>query len=659
MHFKDWSLKLKILVPTFSIVFILMALSTLVMTLKARDLAVSQAEALARDKAKGYAAGVSKSLDTAITITHTLANMYQEGAAYSVVPDREYLDAVLIRALESNKGLAGAWCAFPPDQFDGREAAYQDKYKGAYRNWYYRDNGKIASDFTGPGFESETWYTTPMASNVETLTEPYTWKTAGKSFLLASTGYPVKKNGKNIGVVGVDFYLNDLQKIVLGIKPFGTGYAFLITGKGAFVAHPNKEMTGKTMQQILNEDANPILSDINAGTSHDMIRKSPLTGADEYVVYAPIEIGSSGKYWALAVVTPMSTVLQQADSFAVTGTVIGIATLVVLFVVLWWIASLITKPVLKGTVLADGLARGDLTQDIDVYQKDEVGRLADALRTMSHRLREIMTGVSESTGNVASGSEELSASSQNLADGASQQAASVEEVSSSMEQMAANISGNAENAVETERIAREAALRAEESGKAVAEAMGAMTDIAEKISVIEEIARQTNLLALNAAIEAARAGEHGKGFAVVAAEVRKLAERSGTAASEISELSSSTVGRAKIATGELDRLVPDIQKTAELVQEIAAASAEQQTGVQQINAAIQQLDQVIQQNASASEEVASTSSTLAEESERLQQAISFFNLETTSMRGRSVVDRKPSAKTQALPGAEDDGLERY
>ncbi len=197
-----------------------------------------------------------------------------------------------------------------------------------------------------------------------------------------------------------------------------------------------------------------------------------------------------------------------------------------------------------------------------------------------------------------------------------------------MEQMSANIKQNAENSAQTEKIAKKSSEDAIEGGRSVAETVDAMKAIASKISIIEEIARQTNLLALNAAIEAARAGEHGKGFAVVASEVRRLAERSQTAAGEISKLSSSSVEIAEKAGAMLSKIVPDIQKTAELVQEISAASSEQNSGVEQLNGAIQQLNQVIQQNASASEEMASTAEELTSQAEQLLQSVDFFKLET-------------------------------
>ena len=328
----------------------------------------------------------------------------------------------------------------------------------------------------------------------------------------------------------------------------------------------------------------------------------------------------------------------------VAALVLGVAVAVV-------ITRGITGPVIQGVAFAQKMAEGDMTQQLDVHQKDEIGVLADALRTMTDRLSEVMSEVVEGANNVASGSTELSATAESLSQGASEQAASVEEVSSSMEEMASNIQQNADNSVQTEAMALKAAKDAEEGGQAVSQTVGAMKQIAEKISIIEEIARQTNLLALNAAIEAARAGEHGKGFAVVAAEVRKLAERSGHAASEISALSVQSVAVAEKAGGMLSAIVPDIKKTAELVQEIAAASREQNAGADQINKAVQQLDQVIQQNASASEEMASTSEELSSQAEQLLATVSFFKLKNTAAQ-RGAPRALPQAGThQPRPAA--------
>ncbi len=274
--------------------------------------------------------------------------------------------------------------------------------------------------------------------------------------------------------------------------------------------------------------------------------------------------------------------------------------------------------------VADAIAGGDLTVEAKpLSEKDELGL---ALKRMVEKLRVVVSDALAASENVTSGSQQVSASAEELSSGASEQAAAAEEVSASMEEMASNIRQNADNASQTEKIARQSSAGAESSGQAVARAVQAMQTIAEKITIVQEIARQTDLLALNAAVEAARAGEHGRGFAVVASEVRKLAERSQMAAQEIGALSGQTVSVAQQAGEMLIKLVPDIKRTAQLVEEISAACREQDLGASQVNRAIQQLDQVIQQNASASEELSATSEELASHAGSLQESISFFRI---------------------------------
>ncbi len=291
-----------------------------------------------------------------------------------------------------------------------------------------------------------------------------------------------------------------------------------------------------------------------------------------------------------------------------------------------YVGRSVTTPIAQAVGLAERIARGDLRGEVEVRSEDELGRLQAAMRDMTHRLRQVIGEVRTGAEALSGAAGQVSTTSQTLSQGTGEQAASVEETTASLEQMSASITQNAENSRQTEKMAQQGSRDAEESGRAGKETVDAMKSIAGRISIIEEIAYQTNLLALNAAIEAARAGEQGRGFAVVAAEVRKLAERSQKAAKEIGGVASSSVRMAERSGQLLVELVPAIQKTAELVQEVAATSREQSSGVAQINKAMGHVDQVTQRNAAAAEELASTAEEMASQAESLLALTSFFQV---------------------------------
>lgn len=380
-----------------------------------------------------------------------------------------------------------------------------------------------------------------------------------------------------------------------------------------------------------------------------------------------------------------TSLINQSASLAKTVLwgVIGFGIVVGLLFA-YFFARSISVPMSKAVAMIQDMNAGNLDQRLDMQRSDEIGQMAVALDHFADNMKnevlaafdalsdgnftfkaegvireplakanaalsKVVGQMQASSLNVSAGSQAISASAEEMSQGASEQAAAAEEASSSIEEMTANIRQNADNAMQTEKVAIKAANDALEGGVAVNKTVGSMREIANKIVIIEEIARQTNLLALNAAIEAARAGEQGKGFAVVAAEVRKLAERSQIAAGEINELSSGSVETAEAAGKMLEVMVPNIQKTAELVQEIAAASREQDAGAEQIAKSIQQLDSVIQQNASASEEMASTAEELSGQAEVLSEMVASFVVANGGQYVDSQATSSPMTTVKAQP----------
>lgn len=630
--FKNMKLRNKIMLPVCLLVLVIFAGTLGIIVTRMGGEIENEAKDKASRMSKEFANQFKAQLERGLNEARTLANSFEGIRSGTDNAGRVMMDSMLRKVLEDNKELLGVWTCWEPNALDNKDMLFENAKghdaTGRYVPYWYRSGDSISveplQDYSKEG--AGDYYQVPKQTGKPRIFDPFFYEVDGQKILMTTMAIPVHFNDKVVAVVGVDIALDEFQNEIEKVKPYGTGYGFMISQSGQLVGHPKKEVLGQSVAKYFDE-GQELVNKVTSGNVFTTTKKA-VGGekTDSFFVISPFSFSGVDATWGFGISIPMAKVLEASRNMTILSAIIGALSVLLLVAVIFFIARSIVRPIEKGVAFAKSMSEGDFTQRLDIRQKDEVGVLAGALNTMVDKLEEVVGQVRAATDNVASGSEEMSSSSEELSQGATEQASNIEEVSSSMEQMAANIEQNTDNAKETEKMALKASRDAEQGGKAVNDTVQAMRDIADRITIIEEIARQTNLLALNAAIEAARAGDAGKGFAVVAAEVRKLAERSGKAANEISELSSSSVDVAEQAGDMLTKMVPDIQKTAELVQEITASSKEQNSGAEQVNKAVQQLDHVIQQNASASEEMASTAEELSSQAQQLQDAMEFFKV---------------------------------
>ncbi len=458
-------------------------------------------------------------------------------------------------------------------------------------------------------------------------------KVVDKWFLTAY--YPIKINDKVEAIFSVGIQEKDMQRLK-GLfnskKYFDSGYPFIVDNTGTMIIHPTKEGVNLKDEEFFQQ----------------LIESSTTSGETTYIFDGKRKrqyfkyVESIESYVCVSIYEhELMNIITQIRRAILIVLIFGIGLFVLINML---ISGTITTALKRGIDFAESIAAGDLSNNLDIDQKDEIGQLANALNKMVNKLKEIVGGVIQSADNIASASQQLSSTSQQLSQGASEQASSVEEVSSTMEEMAANIQQNTDNATQTEKISASAQTGVQIVSEKSQESINANRTISEKINIINDIAFQTNILALNAAVEAARAGDHGKGFAVVASEVRKLAENSKKAADEIVALAAKSLKLAEEAGEQMGKTQPMIENSTQLVKEIAAASFEQNNGAQQVNTAISQLNNVTQQNAAASEEMATSSEELASQAELMKDAINYFSIDER-LRSRAAKTKITASKT--------------
>lgn len=594
-----------------------------------RSNAFSDAREIIINSTRSYKNVIQNDLGKVLESEKTLRDVFAHYDRFEAKSRDAMYDDILYNWLDQNKDFLSVWLiwelkALHPDY---------NKKNGRIRNVFYRLNNKITvlkETVDTNNLDLTSLYYQTRKLNHEDIWNPYydivTKELAG--ILMTSVSAPIQKDGRFLGLVGVDISLENMKNIISDINPYQGSVSFLLSADNSVVAHTDKQLIGKNFFASLKGDSMQFknaFQQVQERKEYTFEYTNPDNHTNYFVSTVPVTIGNINRTWILGIEVPVNVIMQNANRVFYTSITIGVVGLILLYLIIAFIAASIIGPVNESVEFARSIARGNLSVEISHKYDDEIGELSASLSEMAGNLKNIIGEIAQSADDIAESSSVLSSSSVDLSNGSSNQAVSSEEISSSMEEMVANIHQNSDNAKQTEIIAIRSAEGIRKGYETTRTSVDSMKSIAEKIQIIDEISRQTNILALNAAIEAARAGEHGKGFSVVASEVKKLAERSQKAASEIIELTRHTVQLATRSGEELDTIIPDIEKTALLVQEIASSSLEQISGAEQVNKAIQELNEVTQQNTQTATIFSSNAANLAQLSSRLKELISYFS----------------------------------
>lgn len=543
---------------------------------------------------------------------------------------RETAQQMATQVLNSNKEFIGFTLAFEANAFDALDSKYANSQAhdetGRFLSYVTKTaDGGVSIDvlIDYQTADKAPWYFKPFEEKTDFLTEPVIYPIQGKDVLMVSCMTPIVFNNQSIGVTGIDYPIDFMQKLVMEKRSKNEDYHIaIISNSGIYAANTEKpELLNKSISEENNTNLQQSLADIQQA-------KLTINQTDgNVIVSVPLQVGFTKHPWQLRAKVPLATITREANAIMWQQILMGIVfSILGVSLVVWYVVHAV-RP-LEGMVkLANDMADGLLNTKVQIKTaNDEIGNLYGAFMRMRHKLVEIIQQIKDGAEQINSASLQLSNTSIQVSQGASEQASSTEEVSSTMQQMTSNIHQNSDNSVRAMTIANKMTTDILTGAQSADSSVQQMNEVVAKISFIKGVAAQTNILSLNAAVEAARSGEHGKGFAVVASEVRKLADHTSNASVVIDNLTK-TSQQTINETGELmQRIVPQINETTRLLEEISSSSREQTTGAEQVNSAIQQLNSITQQNAAASEELASSSEELASQAENLKHLTEYFKI---------------------------------
>jgi methyl-accepting chemotaxis protein len=632
MRRRRFKLRIKLNIYILSVATIIYCITIGYISYRLKEITYSNSVEIVKGSTREYQNKISEELNVMMESARTMKNAFQDYPRQKAENRDQFYDNLLTSNLAKHPEYLSVGVYW---ELKALDKTYKKK-NGRFWNGFFREGDKIVNqkaveDTTNQELTSTYYQVRKM--NKETIVNPYYDQTTKEmqGILMTSLLTPIQDEaGQFVGMIGIDISLSHMNQLISRIKPYKEATSYIISENRIVVAHSNTELTGKNFISSLAADSAVFLNEAfnNQLTSNTSFTYRNYGNGKEFLVsFEPITINNQNTKWVIGVEVPTAVILEEAQNVLIKTVIAGLIGLLLLYVTIYFIAIKISDPIVKGVEFAKSIASGNLNTQLTIVQNDEIGDLAESLSMMSSKLTTILSQIIQSSDTIAESSLELLDSSVKMADGANNQAASSEEISTSMELMLSRIQQNNRNALETEKIAIKAAKGIQEGNESTLALIQSMNNIVQRISIVGEIAKQTNLLAINAAIEASRYGMQGKGFAVVAAEIKKLAERSQLAAKEINELSNHGLLQAKITGDKLQEIIPDIEHTAVLVQQIALSSIDQKISSEEINQGIQQLNKVTQQNAEASFELSINSKSISKQAANLKKLISYFKIE--------------------------------
>jgi len=626
MQFKNMSLRLRMLILLLGIstIVYLFVFIYLIRSIQKDNLnnAHKYVSTLVTESARSF----QDQLNNELSVTKTLAVAMQgfvnadDKWKLSVQKQMQY------DVLKKHKNIRSLWVNWDLSKYDRRSGS-----KGRLRCTYYWENDAILYRQDTASFQNlsdkSLWVTKNLNGN--TILEPYFYKyrsSDDKKIHMTSLISPIVYNGELVGTVGCDIDLTEMKERVDKLQLFSNSYSFLLSNGGIYVSHPDTSVIGKTMAEInADEDKEQHISEkIAKGQAFTISATHSDTGKEVVAYFNPITMEGSDSPWCLGVMVIIDDVLDESRSRGIALFIVGIVGLILITLVIGIVSTQISTRVIKGVNFASQISNGDLNATMDDNSGDEIGQLSKSLSSMANRLRDTFKSIGNVSDEIIDSGQTMNTSTEALNTTVEELSNTSTDVSDAVRKVTQSIEQSNSNVQKAREISLTAVYTIQKGTEISQQALDAMTKVTNKIQVINDIAFQTNILALNAAVEAARAGEHGRGFAVVAGEVRKLAERSKQAASEIVNLSRTSLSTVDEVRTVMEMLVSEINKTADITVEIARNFEQQLEQTHTINESMSKLNDVSSMTGDAARDLASYSERLLQLAGNLKETAKHF-----------------------------------